>query len=126
MYALLLVIVGVCVYVLYQKSTTNATNLDNGIIEQLEPAPDNKVLQQSTVGIDLAPGYEASLTLNGTPLPDDELTVVPQLSQYRYTPGAGKTFETLPTGNNCIVATYWQTALGPTQSSTRSWCFTVL
>ena len=110
---LLLVVVVVCIVVLYQKSTTNATNLANGTIERLIPTPDSKILQQDTIGIDLAPGYEGTLSLNGTPIPDDQLTVVPQLNQVTFTPGPGKEYEQLPSGQNCLVATYWLSSTGP-------------
>ena len=123
---LLLAVVAVCIVVLYQKSTTNATNLDGGAIERLIPTPDSKVLQQETIGIDLAPGYEGTLALNGTPIPDDQLVVVPQLNQVTFTPGPGKVYEVLPAQQNCLVATFWLSAEGPGRPNTRSWCFTVL
>jgi hypothetical protein len=125
-YAVLLVVVAVCVVVLYQKSSTNATNLDGGHIERLIPTPGSKVLQQETIGIDLAPGYEGSLALNGTPIPDDQLTLVPQLNQVLFTPGPGKDHETLPSGQNCLVATYWPATAGRAESTSHSWCFSVV
>lgn len=132
-HALYVVLVGVVVagiVVLYQKASENTTDLDRGNIERLIPAPDAKVLQQEAFGIDLAPGFEASLTLtsgrNVTVIPDDQTSVVEALNQFTFVPGVGKAFETLPTGQNCVTATYWRTETGPNQSSTRTWCFTVL
>jgi hypothetical protein len=123
---LLIAIVVACIVILYQKASENTTDLDRGNIERLIPTPGSKILRQETIGIDLAPGYEGTLTVNGTPIPEDQLTTVPALNQVAFTPGSGKAVSTLQAGQNCVVATYWLTQTGPSQSSTRSWCFTVL
>jgi hypothetical protein len=125
-FAVLLVIVGVCVYVLYQKAAEGTTGLDNSAIDRLIPTPNAKILQQDTIGIDLADGYTATLTLNGTPIPDDQLSLVPQLNQVTFTPGPNKDTQLVPAQQNCLVATYWQLATGPSQSNTQTWCFSVL
>lgn len=125
-YLVLLAVVVVCVYALYQLADSPATNLEGGSIERLIPAPDSKILQQDQIGIDLAPGYEASLAVNGTPLPTDQLLIVPALNQVFYQPGPGKIIEFWPAGRNCIVATFWRSETGPNQSSSRAWCFSVV
>jgi hypothetical protein len=107
-YIALLLVVAVAVFAVYRNSATVATNLDGGKIERL------------------APGYEGSLTLNGTPLPDSEVTFVPQLNQITFKPGPNRIFEQLPPGDNCLIATYWESAFGPSVSTSRSWCFTVV
>jgi hypothetical protein len=122
---LLCVVVG-SGYVLFQKSHTNGISLDGGIVERLIPAPGLKVLKQDAIGADLAPGYEAKLALDGVPIPDYQLTSIPELGQYMLNPVVGSDFEALPTGDHCAEVTYWRTMDGPTQSTTRSWCFTVL
>ncbi len=106
--------------------TSDTTQLDGGRIQRLIPTPGAKILQQDLIGIDMAPGYEASLTLNGVPLPLDQTYVVPQTNQVTFKAGPGKVFETLPAGENCMIATYWQSAFGPAVTSSRSWCFTVV
>lgn len=125
-YALLLVVVAVSVFVLFKKSQTNGVNVAGGAIEQVIPAPGSKILSQDQIGIDLAPGYEGELTLNGTPIPLDELTVVPQLNQVTFKQTATSETQLIPAQQNCVVATYWPSASGPSQSSTYPWCFTVL
>jgi hypothetical protein len=123
--ALLCVVVG-SIYVLVEKSQENAISLDGGIIEQLIPAPGLKVLKQDAIGVDLAPGYEAKLALDGVPIPDYQLTRVPALGTYTINPLVGSDFESLPTGNRCATVTYWRTMDGPDRALTRTWCFTVL
>lgn len=123
---LLLAVVVVCIVVLVERSSSDTVNLDGGNIERLIPTPGSKILQQDGIGIDLAPGHEATLALDGVIIPNDQMVIVPALNQYTFKPGAGKVFEALPVGENCLVATYWLTRTGPDVSTTRSWCFTVV
>jgi hypothetical protein len=125
-YVVLLIVVAVSVFVLFKKSQTNGVNLDDGTIEQLIPAPGSKILSQDEVGIDLAPGYEGELALNGTPIPLDELNVVPQLNKITFKQTSSSETQLVPAQQNCLTATYWPSASGPSQSTTRSWCFSVL
>jgi hypothetical protein len=125
-YALLVGVIVVCVVVLYQKAAENTTDLDRGTIERLIPTQDAKILQQEPIGIDLAPGYEATLAFNGVPLPEDQVVTVEGLNQITFTPGQGKAYTELPPGQNCLTATYWSSETGPAQSTDRTWCFTVL
>jgi len=122
----LLGIAGVCIVIAAGLGTSDTTQLDGGRIQRLIPTPGAKILQQDLIGIDMAPGYEASLTLNGVQLPLDQTYVVPQTNQVTFKAGPGKVFETLPAGENCMIATYWQSAFGPAVTSSRSWCFTVV
>ena len=125
-FALLFAVVVVCVVVLYKKSETSSSYLGSGAIDRLIPTPDAKILQQDTIGIDLADGYTATLALNGTQIPQDQLLIVPQLNQVTFTPGPDKDTQLIPAQQNCLVATYWLLSTGPSQSQTQSWCFTVL
>jgi len=122
---LLCVVIG-SVYALVRQSQQNAISLDGGVIERLIPAPGLKILKQDAIGVDLAPGYEASLAIDGVPIPASQLTVIAQLGQYTLNPLVGTEYESLPTGNHCATVTYWTLIDGPAQSTSRSWCFTVL
>ena len=122
----LLAIAAVCIVLVARLGTSDTAELDGGRIQRLIPVPGAKILQQDLIGIDLAPGYEAALTLNGVPLPLDQTYVVPQINQTTFKAGPGKVFEVLPAGQNCIIASYWQSAFGPAVSSSRTWCFTVV
>ena len=96
------------------------------VVEHLIPAQDAEVLQQSEIGIDLAPGYEGLLVLDGVTIPTEELRIVPEQNQVFFAPGPGRTFAALPSGQNCVTAVVWQSARGrgPTDLSFR-WCFDV-
>lgn len=97
------------------------------VVEHLQPRSDAQVLQQAEVGIDLAPGYEGALVINGTTIPTDELRLVPEQNQVFFTPGPGRVFEALPSGTTCVTAVAWKTAdgRGPGDLSFQ-WCFDVL
>ena len=125
-YLALLAIAVVCIVLAARLGTSDTSQLDGGRIQRFIPTPGAKILQQDIIGIDMAPGYEASLVLNGIPLPLDQTYTVPQLNQVTFKAGPGKVYETLPAGQNCLTATYWQSAFGPKVSSIRSWCFTVI
>lgn len=125
-YVVLLLIVVASVIALTRTNTSTATDFDGGKIQRLIPSPGAKVLQQDIIGIDLAPGYETTLTLNGTLLPKGEVNEVPELNQVTFKPGPGKLYERLPAGENCLIASYWQSAFGPAVTTLRTWCFSVI
>jgi len=124
--AVVAVVVAGGIVALVRLSGTNSTNLEGGAIERLIPAEADKMLQQAPVGIDLAPGYDGTLTVNGVPIPPDQLRRTPALNLVEFEPGPGKEIEQLPAGQNCVVATFWRSETGPSQSTSRAWCFTVV
>ncbi len=96
-----------------------------GSIEALVPPEGAEVLQQGRFGIDLAPGWEATLAVNDVVIPDDQLTVIPELNQVFFIPGPDKLIERLPAGDNCVTARFWPSARGQEASQVRTWCFSV-
>lgn len=96
------------------------------VVERLQPRNGAEALQQAEVGIDLAPGYEGALMLNGTAIPNGELRIVPEQNQVFFAPGPDRTFEALPSGTNCATAVVWRSADGRgTADLTFQWCFDV-
>ena len=94
------------------------------VVEHLVPRAGAEVLQQFEVGIDLAPGYEGALAVNGVEIPEDELRLVPQQNQVFFQPGEGKVLTELQAGPNCIEATAWRSSLGRgADDETFQWCF---
>jgi hypothetical protein len=96
-------------------------------VEALIPPENSQILQQSTVGIDLAPGWQGVLRLGGQEIPEDQLTVTEALNQVTFTPGPGKVMESLAPGRLCVQALVWRSAAGR-DGSERSvhWCFEVV
>ena len=96
------------------------------IVEHLIPLNNAQVQRQSELGIDLAPGYEAALVVDGTAIPEDQLRLVPQQNQVFFTPGEGKAIEELDAGQTCVTAIVWQSAVGRgSQDKSFQWCFNV-
>jgi hypothetical protein len=95
------------------------------IVEHLVPKANDEVLRQSELGIDLAPGYDGTLAVNGVDIPVEDQRRVPEQNQVFFTPGDGKAVEHLVAGPNCVTATVWKAADGPGTSNDRtfSWCF---
>lgn len=122
----LLLIAGLGIYAVARASDRGTSGMDNSAIEQLIPNRDDKILQQEPIGIDLAPGYDAQLLLNGIPIPDDEIIRTAGLDILEFQPGPGKSVEQYEVGENCVVATYWRFETGREQNASISWCFTVL
>ena len=57
------------------------------VVEHLIPPNGTQQQRQSELGIDLAPGYEGALSVNGVSIPTDELRLVPEQNQVFFTPG---------------------------------------
>ena len=98
------------------------------VVEHLIPRPGDEVLRQAELGIDLAPGWEGALSLNGVDIPTEELRLVPQQNQVFFTPGEGKAVERLLAGPNCASVTAWRSSLGrgTAEDQIITWCFDAL
>jgi hypothetical protein len=116
----------VAAYLTTSDDDGSGSGRDGEYVERLVPERDSQVVQQGTVGIDLAPGWEASLSIDGVPIPEDDLDVTESLNLVQFTPGEGKAMGTLPVGNICAQARAWETATGPEDARTVSWCFDVI
>jgi len=114
----------------------------NPAIEALIPEENSEVLRQSAVGIDLAPGYNAELTINDVPIPPDQINVLRSeenpresagtggsfgstLNRFVFQPLDGRAVPELLGGRNCVVAEYWPLS-DPSARSRIKWCFTAL
>jgi hypothetical protein len=120
-------------------------------IENRMPAPDSQVLSQSTIEVDLAPGWTGVLQVNGLEIPADQLNCVddcgrplcvpggpapavttpgcrpaddPQ-NRVFFVPGEGKVIEELSAGPVVVTATFWPITETRESSRTASWAFRV-
>lgn len=94
------------------------------VVEHVYPSNGDQVLRQTEIGIDLAPGYEGMLIVNGQPIPEEELRLVPEQNQVFFLPGEGTAIEELPAGRSCVTALVWKSQTGRgVQDQTFSWCF---
>jgi len=126
--AVLVTLVAVAFVVAVQKVEPGSdTSTGAGkFVERLIPDRGTQLVQQGTVGIDLKAGWDASLIVNGTAVPDEELRKVPSLDVVQFTPGPKKVMESLPVGKVCATAIIWKLETGPRQSQPVNWCFEVI
>jgi hypothetical protein len=98
------------------------------VVEHFIPGEGDAVIRQAELGIDLAPGYEGALAINGVEIPTEQLRLVPEQNQVFFTPGDGKAVERLRAGLNCVEAEAWRSADGRGTANDRSftWCFEAL
>ena len=99
-------------------------------VERLIPASGASVLRQYEVGIDVANGYDATLTINGTTISNlldqdhpDGLQKNLAVGLITYTPGDGKRVTELESGRNCVIAQVWKLSEGESTAKPTEWCF---
>ena len=102
----------------------DVTVTGNAAVDELIPPRSAEVLSQETVGIDLAPGYDARLTINGVVIPPEQIRHQPNLNLFTFRPDRGKVIERLQAEQNCAHVAYWRQEAGPAEAETISWCFT--
>lgn len=96
------------------------------IVEQTIPSESAEILQQNQIGVDLGTPYNAtSLSINGTVIPEEELTRRTELNQVFFQPGEDATFEALPPGRVCATATIERVSDPGEVIRTVEWCFEV-
>jgi hypothetical protein len=96
---------------------------------RLVPDSGSHVLSQSTVGLQVAVGYDAELTVNGVTLAPREGVVVDGLSRtvtadgitVTFTPAPGRLVERLASGENTLIAMVWKQSEGRAQAQSVSW-----
>jgi hypothetical protein len=103
--------------------------LTDSAIEQLVPARDTPTaIRQAEIGVDLAPGWDADLRINGIDIPQDEERDDAPLNQVFFKPGPGQVITALEPGPVTVVAIVWQPTQGETRdhgSHTVTWSFRV-
>jgi hypothetical protein len=132
--AMTAVALGIFVSLAFIGSGGGGCSTPDAIVE-LIPDCDQAVFQQAPVGVQVATGFRAELTLNGTIIPLDEVTSGGELpqdpannptgaaqTQFLFFPGDGKAVEQLQPVNTVIV-TYWPIAEGIEASRTFTWTF---
>jgi len=110
--------------VLADTDDNDVTVTGNAAVDELIPPRNAEVLSQETVGIDLAPGYDALLTINGVDIPPGQIRHQPNLNRFTFRPDQGNVIESLRAEQNCALVTYWRQEIGPGEADAISWCFT--
>lgn len=114
--------IGILLLAVFLRDVEELQAVDE-VIEGVFPQVNDEVLAQSTVSIDLIPGYTAELTINGVKIPEAELRRIDALSSIEFQPGEGKVIERLSPDLNCVNALYWPLDQGRSQARSYRWCF---
>jgi hypothetical protein len=93
-------------------------------LDAYSPEDGATVLRQTQLVIDLQPGYDLDLVIDGQAIPDAELDGTPETGRFVYVPGPGKTIEAWAPGFHAIEATWERTTGLPDPGSLR-WSFRV-
>jgi hypothetical protein len=112
-------------------SANNGCNQPSAI-DVLYPQCNTLTFSQSQVGVDIAQGYTAELTVNGVAIPLDQienrpaqnatdLKTAPDL--FLFTPGPGKAVEKLKPGVNSVIVFYRKLSANESTTETFEWFF---
>jgi len=126
------------------RTGSDAQGVKNPAIERLIPGPDDLVLRQSEVGIDLATGYTGQLIIDGQALPTEEV-----VASSSPTPGTvdrilvtrfdraentllyqpldvqGAPIKEFDPGRHTITARFWKLTEGEDTAHQYTWAFRV-
>jgi hypothetical protein len=117
----------------------NASTITDPAVERVVPPPGSLVLRQSTIIVDLEPGYRGVLFVNGQEIPTFDLVggdsnttgavfdavFDPAQNTISFTPRTGATVEELPAGENRITAVFWKMSESRESARSASWTIRV-
>lgn len=93
-------------------------------IESLFPAPNDSVIRQSAIDVDMVAGYEISLFVDGIRIPESEITTQVGTAFSTWRPGPGRFIEEWSPGVHEITVE-WQRSSGLPDPGSFSWTFRV-
>jgi len=93
-------------------------------IERLFPQPNDSVIRQTSVEVDLAPGYDVVLFVDGFRIAPPELTVQTGTGVATWRPAPGRFIERWDTGVH-ELRIEWQRSQGLPDPGSFSWTFRV-
>ena len=76
-------------------------------ILQLSPQENELVLAQSSIVVDLRPSYTAQLSIDGRPIPDDQLSVEPNVFELSFQPTPDHDIHRFAPGTHTVTLEYW-------------------
>jgi hypothetical protein len=130
-----IVFIGVTILIIGGASQVNgpATVQRPPEIVMLQPNESEQLLPQGEVGATLRAGLIGQLSIDGRPIPQDQITGDPNLGEVLFDPGAGKDIREFAKGGHTAVIEWWPITI-PTAEQARaehqlrtpySWSFNV-
>ena len=77
------------------------------VVEQVSPAENELVLGQSSVVVDLKPTFTAQLSIDGKPIPDDQVTVAPDVYEISFQPTPDHDIHRFAPGTHTATIEFW-------------------
>jgi hypothetical protein len=93
-------------------------------VDRIEPGDGELVFGNPRIVLDLAPGYRASLAIDGTAIPDDQVTWTEATGLHVFEPGPDKVITAWTSGFHLVEAT-WDGAPGQPDPGNLTWTFRV-
>ena len=94
-------------------------------VESVVPAPNDTVIRQTTVEVDLEFGYQATLFVDGFPLPANEVVFVEATGVRRWSPGPASSVMTDWEPGDHTVRVEWVNVVGTPNQGSFEWSFRV-
>jgi hypothetical protein len=123
--SVLLAFAGAALYVSATLEDDSTEPVRPSLVRTVSPAPGSAQLRQTEIFVELPSDYRGRLIVNGKPIPEDQVHVVPGLNRISFTPGKDKEIESLPAGQNCAVVSYQPVPGLAGQPGSYRWCFNV-
>ena len=117
----------------YNSTDTSVGGSENrpSAVVTVTPVEESVVRPQDVVGVDLRDEYQGMLTIDGVPIPDDQVEGDAALGQIYFRPGEGQEFRELPEGRIDAIVDYWsqeqtlEEAQATNEVFSYTWRFTV-
>jgi hypothetical protein len=93
-------------------------------VESVSPADQATVLLQTELEINMQPGYDVEVFVDGALIPPGEIDYVAPTGVYRWRPGPGKTFDSWAPGLHTVQIT-WEKVAGQPEVGEYRWVFRV-
>ncbi len=100
-------------------------------IRLVDPQPSERILPQATISVDLDPRDTAQLTIDHTLIPQDQLTIDPNLYSLSFQPDAAHDIHQFSPGDHTATVEYWprtttyEAAKSGRELGTYTWAFKV-
>jgi hypothetical protein len=94
------------------------------VLELVVPTPNSTALRQTSIVVDMVPGYAVELVVDGVAIAPSELSGSPALGRYEWAPGVGKTLQEWTPGAHSVEVS-WNTATGLPDIGVFSWEFRI-
>lgn len=94
-------------------------------IEAVFPRPNERVIRQTTIDVDLEVGYEADIFVDGIQLPTGEVAYVEATGVYRWGPRIDSVLMTAWTPGDHTVRVDWERVVDTPSTGSFEWTFRV-